>query len=126
MWGTEFRDAWRDLLVATAEAVEHSDGDRLLDIRAQIARVAEELSTDSLAGAAWHEYGGVLVNLRNVVTALIEIHERSSVSDPTQRRSKRYPVPSRIQRLRHRPRLPRHTEGYLPHDEPPTPRTPTT
>ena len=78
-----------------------SHTDRLLDIRAQIAKVAEELSTDSLAGAAWHEYGGVLVNLRNVVTALIEVHERSSVSDPTQRRSKRYPVPSRISRLRH-------------------------
>ena len=114
MWGTEFRDAWRHLLVTTAEAVEQDDGDRLLDIRAQIARVADELSTDSLAGSAWHEYGGVLVNLRNVVTALIEVHERSSVSDPTQRRSKRYPVPSRISRLRPRPRLPRDTEGYLP------------
>lgn len=36
------------------------------DIRAQLAREADELSTDSLAGSAWYEYGGLLVNLRNM------------------------------------------------------------
>ena len=73
MWDTGFRTTWQRLLVATAEAVEAEDGDRLRDIRSEISQVAEELSTDSLAGSAWHEYGGLLVNLRNVVTALIEV-----------------------------------------------------
>jgi len=101
LWGSEFRDAWRDLLVATAEAVDADDGERLLEIRAQLGRVADELSTNSLPGSAWQEYGGLLINLRNVVTALIEVHERSNRSDPAQRRIKRYEVRSKIPRLRH-------------------------
>jgi uncharacterized membrane protein YgaE (UPF0421/DUF939 family) len=96
MWGAEFRDAWQHLLEATAEALEVDDGDRLLEIRAEIGRVARELSTDTLAGSAWHEYGGLLVNLRNVVGALIEVHDRSHRTDPAQRRTKRYPVRSKM------------------------------
>ena len=98
MWDTGFRTTWQRLLVATAEAVEAEDGDRLRGIRSEISQVAEELSTDSLAGSAWHEYGGLLVNLRNVVSALIEVNDRSNSSDPGQRRSKRYPVRSKIPR----------------------------
>ena len=101
MWDADFREAWQRLLEATAEAVEEQDGDRLRDIRTEIGRVAEDLSTDSLAGSAWHEYGGLLVNLRNVVSALIEVQDLSNRADPSQRRSKRYPVRSKIPRLRH-------------------------
>jgi uncharacterized membrane protein YgaE (UPF0421/DUF939 family) len=102
LWGSEFRAAWQHLLVAAAEAVEDQDGDRLREIRSEIGRVAEDLSTDSLAGSAWQEYGGLLVNLRNVVTALIEVHDRGNSAEPTQRRSKRYPVRSKIPRMGHR------------------------
>jgi len=101
MWGTEFRESWQRLLEASAEAVDDQDGDRLREIHSEIGRVAEELSTDSLAGSAWHEYGGLLVNLRNVVSALIEIQDLGNRADPQLRRSKRYPVRSKIPGLGH-------------------------
>ncbi len=101
MWDPGFRAAWQRMLEATAEAVEEQDGERLRGIRSEIGRVAEELSTDSLPGSAWHEYGGLLVNLRNVVGALIEVQDRSHRSDPSLRRSKRYPVRTKIPRLWH-------------------------
>jgi hypothetical protein len=95
-------------------------------IRARISREAEELSTDSLAGSAWYEYGGLLVNLRNVVNALAEVVDLAR-SGQTARRSKRYPVSEKIPGVRRDAgdgrsglrglRLGRRHEGYSDRDD---------
>lgn len=115
-WGEDFRSHWKRLLRDTAETVQKKDASGLHDIRAEVTRFAEELSTDSLAGSAWTEYGGLLVNLRNVLLALTEVVERGSRLGPASRRGKRSVRP----RLRAR-RLPRGEEGYPERDEHATP-----
>lgn len=124
-WDDRFREAWTGLLAGTAAAVTHHDDQRLRHVRADITALADELSTDALPGSSWHEYGGLLVNLRNVVTALCEVLELSTPSDPSWRRVRRRPV---------RDALPEHLpgadgggglrprrQGYPDRDERPTP-----
>jgi len=111
LWDQGFRTPWRVLLADTAVAVVAHDADRLREIRDELAALANELSTDSLAGSAWQEYGGLLVNLRNVVTALAEVTASRRDSGPNPPRSRRHPG----LRLQHR------GEGYPERDEHPTP-----
>lgn len=98
LWDEGFREPWRRLLADTATAVSDQDEDRLREIRSELSGLATELSTDALAGSAWHEYGGLLVNLRNVVSALAQVVESNRRSGP--RRSSRYPVPENLPRAR--------------------------
>ena len=89
VWNDDFRTAWKGLLAQTARAVTEHDAARLREIRTELTGLAERLSTDSLAGSAWYEYGGLLVNLRNVVSCLTQVTERSDGSGRGPRRSKR-------------------------------------
>ncbi len=98
-WDESFRSSWKQLLEGTADAVANHDEDRLLQIRSELGDLAEKVSGDPLASSAWLEYGGLLVNLRNVVNALIEVTgstERAAIST---RRSKRYPVSDKFARV---------------------------
>jgi uncharacterized membrane protein YccC len=111
LWGDDFRTPWTRLLAGTATAVDHQDVARLREIRDELGRFADELSTETLPGSAWYEYGGMLVNLRNVLGALTEVTELGTGSAESPRRSKRSP-----QDLR----LPRRARGYSGRDEHPT------
>jgi uncharacterized membrane protein YccC len=107
-WDEDFRSSWKRLLTETAEAVRDRDQVRLREIRSGMGRLANELSTDTLAGSAWHEYGGLLVNLRNVV---------SSIDQATELTGSAYaPRRSRRQGLRLRARA----AGYPERDDQPT------
>ena len=99
VWDEGFRSSWKLLLKETAEAVGNHDEDRLLEIRSELGHLADQLSSDPLASAAWLEYGGLLVNLRNVVNALTEVTGSSTQSAISARRSKRFPVPDKIPRV---------------------------
>ncbi len=98
-WDESFRSSWKHLLEGTAEAVANHDENRLLELRAELGQLADQLSSDPLAGAAWLEYGGLLVNLRNVVKALTEVIGSSPRSSISARRSKRFGVPQKIPRV---------------------------
>ncbi len=90
VWDDSFRSEWRRLLGATAEGLDADDAGRLEGVRAELSELAAALSTEGLAGSAWQEYGGLLVNLRNIVDAGVELARWSSESASTPRRSKRY------------------------------------
>lgn len=91
-WEEDFRVAWRRLLEETGRAVHDVDVHWLHEIGDELGHLAGELSTDALPGSAWQEYGGLLINLRNVVSALSEVTEWSKRSGPSTRRSKHHPV----------------------------------
>lgn len=101
LWDDEFRGSWRLLLEATARATHDVDEQRLVAISSELGDLAEELSTDSLPGSAWQEYGGLLMNLRNVVSALTKVTAWSAGSGPSTRRRKRYPISDKLPRLHH-------------------------
>jgi uncharacterized membrane protein YgaE (UPF0421/DUF939 family) len=99
-WDERFRTPWKRLLADTAQAVADQDEDRLREIRSELARLADELSTDSLAGSAWHEYGGMLVNLRNVVNALSQVTAWSRGAGPGPPRRRRHLIPDKLPGVR--------------------------
>ena len=72
-WDEGFRTRWRSLLAETGAAVSEADPERLVELRTDLQRLAEDLSTDELAGDQWHEYGGLIVNLRNVIDAVSRV-----------------------------------------------------
>lgn len=91
-WDAGFRADWSRLVTATAEAVRERDEDTLQTLPHELGLLASRLSDDSLARSAWHEYGGLLVNLRNVVDALGRVTSWANRTGPTTRRRRRYDV----------------------------------
>ena len=69
-WGDTFRSRWSGLVTQTADALDSGDPHRLAAVDSELGRLATDLSDDALSHASWQEYGGLLVNLRNVVIAV--------------------------------------------------------
>lgn len=113
LWKDDFRAPFKRMLTETADALVARDGNRLREIREELGGLADDLSTDALAGSAWYEYGGLLVNLRNVVDALAQVSQWSEGSGSSPVRSKRQV-----------PRLRRPGAGYSERHDEPGPRTP--
>jgi len=82
-WDEGFRRRWCTLLTGTGEAVGSVDVERLGELRTELQRLAQDMSTDELAGDQWHEYGGLIVNLRNVIDAV----SRVATPEPLQSRT---------------------------------------
>ena len=72
-WGAGFRSTWALLVTSTAAAVRHHDEETLRSVPRELGDLLHTLSDDALVRSAWHEYGSLLVNLRNVVFALAEV-----------------------------------------------------
>lgn len=72
-WEHGFRGRWADLLEEAAEAIAADDADRLERVHQGLSVLANDLSTDDLRVSHWQEYGGLIVNLRNVVTSMLPV-----------------------------------------------------
>ena len=92
-WGGEFRSRWIELLDEAGAAIEEADSQRMTQVRLRLQQLARDLSTDELSSAHWPEYGGLILNLRNIVAAMGPVTESTpatgaaiSVRRPTLRR----------------------------------------
>ena len=72
-WDQDFRSRWCALLSDTGDAVRHADAERLGELRTGLQHLADDMSTDELPDDQWHEYGGLIVNLRNVMDAVSRV-----------------------------------------------------
>ena len=72
-WDQDFRSRWCALLSDTGDAVCHADAERLGELRTGLQHLADDMSTDELPDDQWHEYGGLIVNLRNVMDAVSRV-----------------------------------------------------
>jgi uncharacterized membrane protein YgaE (UPF0421/DUF939 family) len=79
-WDDTFRDRWLGLLRDTGRAVEEADDDALRAVRRELDVLHRELSRDGLAGLRWPLYGGLLVNLRNIVEAMVDVAAANPVT----------------------------------------------
>lgn len=79
-WETEFERRWTELVLEAADAVEAADSEALLEIRRSLQRLSSDLSTDELSSLLWAEYGGLILNLRNIVTAMGRVAESTPVT----------------------------------------------
>jgi hypothetical protein len=123
-WGEDFRTRWKALLIDTAEGTRAGDVDRLRDVGRRLGDLAAELGDDELNRAAFLEYGGLLVNLRNISDALASVVEWRAAAGDRPARTVRYAVPSPLvrrgpdgRRLPLARRLPALGRGYQDRDD---------
>jgi uncharacterized membrane protein YccC len=88
-WEPVFRDRWLALLGEAGEAIGVPDSARVTQVRADLNRLADDLSTEELSARHWPEYGALLMNLRNVVTSMDRVAEQNPVVLPRYRRRDR-------------------------------------
>jgi uncharacterized membrane protein YgaE (UPF0421/DUF939 family) len=81
-WEPEFRDRWLSLLREAGVAIGAPDAARVARVRADLSRLAHELSTETLSGRHWPEYGALILNLRNVVASMDRVAEANPVVVP--------------------------------------------
>lgn len=105
-WEDTFRSGWQRLLATTAQALEDAEPEALRTVRDDLDALAREFSTDDLARRYWHEYGGVLVDLRNIVDSAGELATWVRKGGAAERRT-RFDLP-RPARLLDRERVAHH------------------
>ena len=79
-WDPQFKDSWLSLLAEAGDAIATPDAARVTAVRSGLGQLAQDLSTERLSGMHWAEYGGLILNLRNVVTSMDRVAEVSPIS----------------------------------------------
>jgi len=72
-WDGRFREPWLRLLEETGRAVGTADAAAVAVVKSQLHEFSTELSQEDLPGLVWPVYGALIVNLRNITGALIEV-----------------------------------------------------
>lgn len=80
-WDDTFRERWTGLLKEVAWAIQNPDARRLGEIRTKLGALATEYSDENLSGLHWPEYGGLILNLRNIATSMDRVAESDPVSE---------------------------------------------
>lgn len=81
-WEPDFRRRWLDLLAEAADAIAATDDERVAAVRVELNRLTDDLGTTDLPTRHWPEYGALIVNLRNVVTAMAGVAAQNPVVVP--------------------------------------------
>ena len=72
-WQSDFRDRWLWLLEEAGSALKEKDSSRIAGVRLGLNDLTHDLSDDSLPTLHWPEYGALMTNLRNIVTAMDKV-----------------------------------------------------
>ena len=72
-WDEDFRSRWCAMLAEHGRGRRRRGRRATRELRTELQRLADDMSTDELAGDQWHEYGGLIVNLRNVIDAVSRV-----------------------------------------------------
>ncbi|HET6698012.1 MAG TPA: aromatic acid exporter family protein [Nocardioidaceae bacterium] len=80
IWGGEFRSRWTELLDTAGMAIEDPDSRRMGRVRRGLQDLSRDLSTGELSTTNWVEYGGLILNLRNIVVAMDRLAEYDTVA----------------------------------------------
>lgn len=81
-WDREFRRRFATLLRESGKAVEEAAPEPLQLLRHRLDELVDELTTAGLPPRLWPEYGGVLINLRNVLAAMDEVARANPLGQP--------------------------------------------
>lgn len=81
-WHPQFRNQFAGVLRRSGYAIEEADPQPLEAARATLDDLVAELSDAGLDPQLWPEYGGVLINLRNVLAAMDEVARVNPLGQP--------------------------------------------
>lgn len=84
-WVPEFRNRWVRLLAEAGDAIIHADSQRLTAVGPALVELTHDLSTGDLADNHWPEYGGLVLNLRNIVSEMDRVADSDPVAMTTTR-----------------------------------------
>ena len=101
VWDDSFRADVQRLLTASATAIATGDESALAEVRDELGGLVGDLADDALAQTHWHEYGGVVVSLRNIVDAGIDLAPWTRQAGSSLRRRARYDLPGPVRRRPH-------------------------
>jgi uncharacterized membrane protein YgaE (UPF0421/DUF939 family) len=80
-WDDQFRERWTGLLREVAWAIQNPDARRLGEIRTKLKALADDYSDENLSSLHWPEYGGLILNLRNIATSMDRVADSDPVSE---------------------------------------------
>ena len=93
-WQPEFRDRWTTLLGDAGRAIADADAVAIRAIRERLTALVDDVGALHPTPSIWPVYGGLMMNLRNVLDAMGEVAAANPLSQP--------PMP--MNRLRERTR----------------------
>ncbi len=82
-WEPEFRRRWIALVRKAGHAIANPDSNEVRAVRTELAELTSDLSTENLSALHWSEYGGLVLNLRNIVTSMDRFAEATPISAPS-------------------------------------------
>ncbi|HEU4515321.1 MAG TPA: FUSC family protein [Nocardioidaceae bacterium] len=82
-WDDQFRERWTGLLKEVAWAIQNPDARRLGEVRTKLTALASDYSDENLSSLHWPEYGGLILNLRNIATSMDRVAASDPVSEST-------------------------------------------
>jgi len=100
-WDDAFRTEVQRLLAAAGGAFAAGDAVALEQVRDALGRLVRGHADEAVARSHWHEYGGVVVSLRNLVDAGIELAPWTQQAGSSLRRRARYDLPGPVRRRPH-------------------------
>lgn len=81
-WEPSFREPWLALLQEAGEAIGVPNSARVVAVRRELVRLAEDLSLEDLSERHWPEYGALIMNLRNVAASMDRVAQRKPLVLP--------------------------------------------
>ncbi len=79
-WADSFGEPWTALLRRGGEAIVNVDSAAVTRVRLALAELAADLSDADLRARKWPQYGGLIVNLRNLMAAMELVVEATPVA----------------------------------------------
>ena len=80
-WQPDFRDSWPRLLDETGRAIADADPDAVEDLRDRLNTLVDDIgSLDPTP--LWPVYGGLMINLRNILDAMHEVAAANPLGQP--------------------------------------------
>lgn len=80
-WGEAFAETWIQLLGDTGHATSEADPRAITEVRSRLEAFTETLRA-SERSAEWPIYGALIINLRNIVDAMVEVAAANPIGQP--------------------------------------------
>ena len=81
-WQPAFRDSWPALLGDAGRAITDADPDAIRDVRERLNALVDELGILDPRPTLWPVYGGLMINLRNILDAMDEVAAANPLDQP--------------------------------------------
>jgi uncharacterized membrane protein YccC len=91
-WVPAFRAGYIRAMRRSGRAIEHADAERIRECRSRLDQLVDDMGALDPAPEVWPAYGGLMVNLANILDAMTEVAAANPLDQP--------PLPAVLRRRR--------------------------